>query len=709
MTDHLAQIDPFIAVNWPGNCLCGPYLPHSLVRLGPDTLPPVDTTGYRSGQPILCFSHTRVSGTGGGGRYGNIGVTPFIGPVRLGHDAYPPAEETAACGYYSVLLQPAGIRAELTSTPRVGVHRYTFPPGTEAGILLDVGAVIQVAGNKPGEWTGVSIGGFVEWISDRELVGRADCRGGWGHQFPYSVFFYAQFDQTPVQRIVANAAGIVPGICTDGPNCRALAGFGKIGTVGLKVGISFVSIAKARASVDCEVAGRDFDAIRHVAEETWRHRLAAIEIEGGTADERKLFTTFFTRLVCMPTDLGIDDEFPLWHSGVRHFTDYYCLWDSARNANSLIGLFDPELEVAMLNCLLDVADRTGWIPDAWIAGHSAMVQGGSSADILLCEAALKGLPGIDYEKALRQMRKNNEVESPDPWLHGRHLKDYTAHGFVSTATRGCVSRHLEYAYQDWCIGALAQKLGHEKLAETYFHHSRKLWNLWRDDLKTFVPRHPDGGWVDPFDPHFTQPDSWNNAHFYEGTSVQWSFNAQHDFAGLVARHGGAPAFLAHLDQFFDGGHHYSKETMLHVPYLYIYAGRPDRAADRVRECLAKYFQPTRDGLHDNEDMGCQSAFYMCSTMGLYPMMGQDLYLLTTPAFTRTTIQLGQSGRILVIDAPQAGPEAKYIVAAKLNGQPLNRAWIRHTEIAAGAHLEFELSSKPGSWGAGQVPPSPLAG
>jgi len=702
MMTCISQVDPLIAVNWPGNCLCGPYLPNSLVRLGPDTLPPVDTTGYQSGQPIMRFSHTHLSGTGGGGRYGNIGVTPFIGPVRIGLDAYQPAAEMAAVGYYSVRLEPAGIHAELTSTPRAGVHRYHFPSGAAAGICIDAGAVVQVRGNKPGEWTGASTGGFVEWISDREVVGRADCRGGWGHQFPYSVFFYAQFDQAAKQRLVANQTGIVPGLATDGPNCRAVAGFETVPTVGLRVGISFVSLAKARAAVDREVGDRDFDAVRRAAEQVWEQALTVIKVTGGTADERKLFYTMLYRLLCMPTDLGVDDEFGLWQSGVRHFTDF-CLWDSVRNANSLLGLFNPELAVALLNCLLDVAAHTGWFPDAWIAGHSAMVQGGSSVDILLCEAALKGLPGIDYEKALRQMRKNNEVESPDPWYFGRHLKDYQDQGYVSTSVKNCVSRHLEYAYQDWCIGALAAKLGQRDLAQTYFQNSRKVWNLWRADLKTFAPRQPDGNWVNPFDPTKCRKDSWNDPYFYEGTSWQWSFSVQQDFAGLVAHHGGAPAFLKHLDEFFDSGQHYSKETMLHVPYLYHYAGRPDRSADRVRDCLAKYFQPTRDGLRDNEDMGCQSAFYICSTMGLYPLMGQDLYWLTAPVFARTELQLGRAGKPLVIEAPRAG---KYIVAAKLNGQPLERAWLRHAEIAGGGVLEFELADQPGSWATRQLPPSP---
>lgn len=246
-----------------------------------------------------------------------------------------------------------------------------------------------------------------------------------------------------------------------------------------------------------------------------------------------------TRLFCMPSDLGVDDENFAWESGVRHFTDLYALWDSVRNANSLITLLDPQLEADILNCLLDIADHTGWLPDAWIMGHSAMIQGGSSADVLFCEAALKKLEGIDYAKALKQMRKNNEVTSPDTWLYGRHLKDYHSLGYLSTdVKKNCVSRHMEYTYQDWCIGRLAEVLGQDKTAEEYYQSSEKLWNLWREDLKCFAPRLPDGEWARSFDPTSCLPDSWNDPYFYEGTSLQWSFSTHHDFHGLVERHGG---------------------------------------------------------------------------------------------------------------------------------------------------------------------------
>ncbi|MBB6694023.1 glycoside hydrolase family 92 protein [Cohnella xylanilytica] len=713
-TRPTAWVDPFIGTESPGHCLIGPYLPYSIVRLGPDSIRPQPSNGYEIAKPIRRFSHTHVSGTGGGGRYGNVGLLPFGGLPRFEAESTGKEGEAASAGYYTVKLAPWNIEVELTSTPRVGVHRYRFPAGETANLLIDVGSVVQVGADHPGEDTGYSTGGFCEFVSETELIGRGDFRGGWGHKFPYSVYFYAKFDAPATSRLVRNAAGMFPKLAVDGPNCMAVAHFGDIPELNVQVGISYVSIAKARENVERETAGRGFDDIRASAAAEWDRYLSRIEVEGGTEEQRKLFYTLFTRLVCMPSDLGVDDENAFWKSGKRHFTDFYALWDSVRNANSLISLFDPKLHVDMLNCLLDIADHIGWIPDAWIQGHSAMIQGGSSADILLSEAAQKGFAGIDYEKALLQMRKNNEVESPDPWLYGRHLCEYRDNGYLSTNIRkNCVSRHMEYAYQDWCIGHLAERLGQTDVAETYYESSRKLWNLWREDIRFFAPKHPNGEWANPFEPGKCYADSWNDPYFYEGTSWQWSFSAHHDFAGLVERHGGAEAFVRHLDRFFEEGHFYPKETMLHVPYLYHYAGRPDRSADRVREILAARYRPELGGLPDNEDMGCQSAFYLCGAIGLYPVMGQDLYLLSAPLFRRTAIRLGEDGGELVIETEGADPGADgvRIAAATLNGAPLDRAWVRHAEIAGagGAVLRLTLAASPSDWGAGEerVPPSPL--
>ncbi len=701
-------VDPFIGVDKGGNTLCGPYRPLGIARPGPDTWPPVptNTNGYSSTGRILRFSQNHVSGTGGASRYGNIAVTPFVGEPMPRLAACDKADESAEVGRYAVRLLPEGIGVEITATPRCGVYRFRFPRGATANVLIDAGSAVRCYVDHRRPVLPHSVGGYVEAVGECEVVGRGDVQGGWGHDFPYSVHFCARFDR-PFSRVhTALGEFMLDRRFAVGPDAKAILSFDDAEEVNLVVAISYQSLANARQSLDREAAGRSFDDLHRETVDAWEDLLGKVRASGGTDDERRLFYTSLYRLFCMPSDLGIDDEFHLWTSGVRHFTDYYCLWDSARNANSLITLLDPQLEVDMLNCLLDVAAHNGWIPDAWIAGHSAHIQGGSSADALICEAALKGLSGIDYEKALLQMRKNNEVVSPDPWMYGRYLEDYRDLGYVSDRVINCVSKHIEYSYQDWCIGRLAEHLGQQDVAGRFYESSHKLWNLWHDGHKCLAPKTPDGAWAQPFDPHKPQrPDYWHDPHFYEGIAYEWSLCALQDIAGLIERHGGAAAFVRHLDQFFDDILYHMKEMILHTPMLYHYAGRPDRSADQARQLLGRY-KATRDGLDGNEDMGAQSAYYICVMLGLYPIMGQDIYLLLPPAFDETTLLLGQTGQPLTLRTRRRGA-GKYIVGLTADGAAFDRNWIRHAELLGAQVLEFDLADEPGTWGTTDPPPSPL--
>ncbi len=710
------QINPFLGANAPGNSFSGPYLPYAVARLGADTIYPQNAGGYQRGRPVKCISHLHVGGTGGAGRYGNIGVTAYPGPATVRPPYMELTGEQAQAGYYSACTR-AGVRLELTSTQHTGVHRFSFPQGQEANVFIDAAAVIQTEGAFPGEHapgaghiavdaTGACIGGYVEQVSACEFCGRGDFIGGWGHRFPYSVCFFARFDRPARSVLLANSRGVYRSACAAGEGSCINASFGA-GELELRVGVSFVSVANARAYVDDEAA-QSFDALRQKAFDIWEQSVSRIRVTGGHGEERALFYSLFARLLAGPADLGVDQEFPLWKSGVRHFTDYYCLWDSVRNANSLLSLFDPEREAELLNCLLDVAEKTGWLPDAWIAGHSAMIQGGSSADILFCEAKEKGICGIDYEKALRYMRKNDEQPSPDTWLYGRYTEDYHTYGYLTSdhVPTSCVSRHLEYTYQDRCIGRLAQLLGKEDVAARYRKEAGKIWNLWRDDVKCFAPRKVGGGWT-TFDPEaFSHPHHSFDPYYYEATGRCWAFHAWQDFPELMRRFGGAEAFIRALDAFFDQDQYDSKEMMLHVPWLYHYAGRPDLSVRRVRECMRRYFAPGPDGLADNEDMGCQSAFYMCAAMGVYPMMGQDLYLLGAPVFESVEVALGRSGKTLRIEAP-AHDDGAFVDEIYLDGAPLGRAWIRHAQIKDGAVLRFSFSDVDTGFGRNTPPPGAM--
>lgn len=709
----------------PGNCLVGPYRPFGMLRLGPDTFFPQPTNGYQPGQPIMRFSHTHVPGTGGCSRYGNVGITPFVGeprmqsstpfievPFRQKHEAIC-EEEEAAVGYYKALTKPFNIMAELTCTRHVGFHRYRFPDTQQQWLIVNAGSVIETGLSVGGHISPVeswdpeasSISGFCEITSENMIVGRSDLRGGWGHKKPYSIFFALVASRPFKELRMCNQHGNVPGDVSNivaGPGCRVGAMFdnGEY-ELELQVGISFVSIANARSYIENEVGGRSFND----CEEEWEGWLQRFQVEGGSSDHQAIFYSLIYRLLCMPTDLGVDEENPFWKSGVRQFTDFYCLWDSIRNANSLLALFAPEEAVAMMNGLLDVAGQTGWLPDAYIANYHAYMQSACAADILFAEAAGKNVTGVDYEQALKYTVKNAEVPSPDVNIKGRYLEDYHRLGYLSTAVgKSCVSRHIEYTYHDWCISRLADKLGHADVARTFKKYSDRIWNLWREEKKMFWPKTPDGAWEENVDPYHESKESWNDPYTYEGPIVTWSLNVFHDFYGMIERMGGSEAFVAYLDTFFADGFYSVKETRMHIPHLYTYAGRPDKASEAVHESIRKSYSNTPRGISDNEDMGCQSGYFIFNSMGIYPIIGQTHYMLTAPLFDKTEMSLGSNGKGLLISSDRKDGGA-YIKSASLNNKPLDRAWLKHEEIAGGAELHFVLTDTLPTWGREHLPPA----
>ncbi|MFC1479526.1 GH92 family glycosyl hydrolase [Planctomycetota bacterium] len=711
-----------------GNCLIGPYLPHGMVRVGPDSFFPQKTNGYQPGQAILGFSHTHVAGTGGSSRYGNIRLMPFSGepqfnpippfisvPLKQRNDAVP-YNEAGSVGYYSAEFKALSVKAELSCTRHVGVHRYTYSDDDIPRLLVDAGAVIQTRGAPCGEvspveeWdsVGISTDGFLKVENDCELSGRSDFIGGWGHHHPYSIYFYLRSRQPFSKVLLANRQGM----CEDadsivqGAGCRAVLEYNReYNQIEVDAGISFVSVVNARERVQKEVGSESLDCIRETCEEEWEGWLNRFHLKGGDPVHQRIFYSLVYRLMCMPTDLGIDEENPYWKSGVRQFTDFYCLWDSVRNANSLYHLFAPELSEAFLNALIDIAEHTGWLPDAHIAGKHAYMQSGCACDIIFSEAQAKGIQNVDYSKALHYVKKNCEEESPDPQVKGRYLDNYHNLGYVTTdVAKSCVSRHIEYTYYDWCISRLAEKTGDKKAAKRFLEYSERIWNLWRDDQQSFWPRNADGSWADNVNTGQTTPDSWNDPYSYEGPISVWSLNVMQDIPGLIERMGGNEPFVAHLDKLFDKGLTIAQETRMHVPHLYTYAGRPDKAGERIHMCLRDHFSNQPDGLNDNEDMGCQSSFFIFNSMGIYPVYGQTLYLLTPPMFNEIVMSYGKTGKKLTIVSNRASSDVCYIKSAKLNNTPLERAWVKHDEIADGGILEFDLSLTPTTWGQEILPP-----
>jgi predicted alpha-1,2-mannosidase len=262
---------------------------------------------------------------------------------------------------------------------------------------------------------------------------------------------------------------------------------------------------------------------------------------------------------------------------------------------------------------------------------------------------------------------------------------------VSTTAARSASRTLEYAYDDFAAAEIARRAGHPREAQRWLKRSRNWANLWDPPTRSIRPRAADGTFVTPFDVRqrgfgFVDP-------FYEGTPLQWSTFVPHDVQGLIDRLGGDAAAVVWLDSI---GYDPSNEPDLLAPYLYIHMGRPDRTDDVVRNLLTHY-SLARDGLPGNDDSGTLSAWYVWSAMGLFPNAGQPYYYIGSPLFTRTRIAL-PGGRAFTIEAPATSDANRYVRAATLNGRPLQRAWLTHSEVARGGVLRLDMGPAPTGWG-----------
>jgi predicted alpha-1,2-mannosidase len=362
--------NPFLGVDNGGNTVPGAQVPFGFVSLSPDTTHG-STSGYDSDGLIVGFSHTHVSGTGGGSKYGNFRVTPAIGDDAWGNLAFPKADEQASPGYYAVTIGRPGkeIHAELTASRLAGVERFTFPATAQARVILDASATILLGGGGP-----KSQGGTVTVIDPRHIAGSMRFEGGFGNFIPFTLHFYGEFDRPAVDggrwQAVEGAISrfLGPGSSAGGNTTQSLRN--RLGTwatfdtrqnrvVQLKLGVSLISIDQARRNMEREVPG-SFDDARVAAQALWTGALGKIEVEGGTAEQRRLFYSALYRTQLMPHDLTGENAW--WTSAEPHYEDYYCIWDTFRTLHPLLTLIQPERQRGMVRSLLDTYVHTGWLP-----------------------------------------------------------------------------------------------------------------------------------------------------------------------------------------------------------------------------------------------------------------------------------------------------------------------------------------------------------
>ncbi len=717
--ENWEYVKPDLGAQGEGNVFPGVCVPFGMVKLGADCGDLGSNQGWSSGGRIRGFSHTHVSGTGGGPKYGNILLLPLTGDLDFNDYGSDRSNEKFELNRYSVSLTRYDIDVRLTATARAGVHEYTFPASDRSKILFDAGSHLKVGYGESQQL----VASGVKVVSDTEVEGFSTVRGGWNMGDPYTVYFYAVTDTPSNGVILLKGNGTV-----DGDEATAQ-GSEKTGAcftytttqgqkINVKVGISYISTEQARRNLE-ETGSMDFDEIRMAGIDRWREILDTVDTEGDD-DYKTIFYSSLHHAYLQPVDRT--GENPLWQSGEPYYDDYYAIWDTFRATHPLMTLLTPTRQADIVRSLINIWDHEGYMPDGRSGNCNGRVQGGSNADVMIADAYVKGLGGINYENGLKAMLKNAETEPQDARKEGRGgALLYNSLGYVPYEVERSGTRTYENSYCDFAIATVAKGLGRHDMYETYLRRSGNWENLWNDNISSLGfngflwPRKADGSWVDENSYNVMWRQDWEGV-CYESFPWEMSFYVPHNVGRLVERCGGTDRFIERLDTYFShdkvfdqnysiGLFQVSNEPGFLVPVLYNYVNRPDKTAEITRKVLRTRYSTRPDGLPGNDDSGSMSAWYAFQAMGLYPNAGQDVYLITSPVFTSASINLPGGGKF-VIEAPEASETNIYIQSATLNGQPLDRCWLRHSEIAAGGVLSLVMGSQPSEWSKnGELPPS----
>ena len=715
--DWAALVDPFIGTGDLGHTFPGATTPFGMVQPSPDTRLKGwgSCGGYVHSDAVMYgFSQTHLSGTGIPD-YGDILLLPFTGPVKwktgyLGTSEEAPgfdpagygsrfdhATEVAEPGYYAATLTDYGVRAELTATTRVAFHRYTFMKADGAAVLVDLTHHDQV------------LGSWLKVIDDHTVAGFRRSKA-WAQDQP--VFFVATFDH-PFSAEIATDDAARPGLKeASGLSVKAALHFAlKPGEqVRVKVAISAVDEAGASKNLAAELPGWGFDAARAAARRAWNRELGKIEVEGGTADQRRIFYTALYHALIQPnTFQDVDGRYlgrDLKVHRAKGWTEHtvFSLWDTHRAAHPLYTLIEPAKDLDFVKTFLAEYRDGGRLPVWELWGNETNCMIGYHAVPVIVDAWMKGLRGFDPHLALEAMEHSADEDF-------RGLKAYREQGYIpADAEPESVSKTLEYAYDDACIARFARAIGEKAVAATYFRRA-EAWQHLLDPQGFFHPRE-NGMWKEPFDAQAITFD------FTEATPWQYAFAVQQDLDGFMKRLGGADALDKRLDGLFNaspemhgweeedvtgliGQYAHGNEPSHHIAYLYDYAGKPWKTQALVRRIMARMYSTKSDGLQGNEDCGQMSAWYVLSALGLYQVCpGDPDYAIGSPLFDAAVIHL-PGGKRFTIRAAQNGEASPYIHSAELDGQPFDACHITHAALLKGGELAFAMGASPSAWGSGE--------
>jgi predicted alpha-1,2-mannosidase len=698
-----------------GQLYPGAEMPFGLVKLAPDTFPGAVTGSAHAGYDyddrwILGFSHLRFSGVGNRGVGGNILLLPTLSSDALDPASYSTpydkASERVSPGYYRVVLGEPGIEAELTATEHVGVHRYTFPGGTQPHVLIDLGRSFTKMRHA-----------YCVISRPIELTGEITCEQMRPSGY-YRLFFCIRFQQT-FEEVRLFPGGQMRDACSLGGDGTlvAVARFCSDNAVPLmvKVGLSCISVGQARRDLEYESPEWDFDGIRERCRRSWARTLGRIEV-AGEREYQDLFYTHLYRGCLSPfnvtssvgTYMDNDGEVHSAHDSTRY--NGWSNWDTYRTKFPLLTLVEPARMSGMMHSLADTLARTmhldPGVPRGEVRGfHPVPTVRLDMSNVILLDAYQKG------------------IECPDPLATYAVMREIVNREFAPELDRlGFVPRRpdrtCEYAYDSWAVAAMARALGRDDDARLFGARARYWRNTWDEDVCFLRARDEDGSWLEfPED-----PAAVIEKHVYEGSMWHWRWAVVHAVNDLVQLMGGHQCFVEQLTYFFEHDlHNHGNQPGIHAAWLFAAVGAPWLSQKWVRRVLAEPMLQ-RYGTHGflpepfygriyrsepegfipemDDDDGCMAAWYVFSSMGLFPLCpGRPLYTVGTPLFEEIVIH-NESGRDFRILTKGLGKDSWYVQSACLNGEAFNRPWIWHHELIEGGLLEFEVGPQPSkTWGA----------
>lgn len=681
-----SYVNTFIGTGGHGHTYPGATAPFGMIQLSPDTR--MDDwdgcSGYHiSDNHILGFSHTHLSGTGCND-YGDFRFMPITGEKHYKSTDYRSVfrheTETARPGYYSVFLDDYNIKVELAAGTRAAMHRYTFPQGENAAVILDL-KESTLSNEKIHEaWVNVenanAISGFRRsgyWAKDQYL------------------YFYAEFSK-PVKSHHKNADNLVYAFDFENDGEPLV----------MRIGISAVDVEGAKKNLQSEVNDFDLDALAARTYDLWNEELNRIEVKSMLEKDKTVFYSALYHAFIVPNIYSDVDgryrahDLKIHHSDSPRYT-VFSLWDTFRTENPLLNLVQTRRAVDIINTFIDNYETGGLLPTWELAANETHCMIGYHAIPVIADAYINGIAGFDAEKALEAM-----VNRANEDLFG--LDYYKENGFIGADVEGeSVSKTLEYAYDDWCIARMAEKMGKHEIADEFYRRAQYYKNLYDPEMFFFRGR-KNGGFVSPFDP--TQV----NFMLTEANTWQYNFFVPQDINGHIELMGGKEKYENMLGQLFNassdmtgrqqaditgliGQYAHGNEPSHHMAYLYNFIGKPTKTQKIIHKIMNELYTDQPDGLCGNEDCGQMSAWYVMSAMGFYPVTpASGYFVIGAPHFEQMTVKF-ENGNKLKIVAKNLSRENRYIESVKLNGKSLNRSYLYYDEIVKGGKLEFKMTDK----------------